>query len=146
MHYILIFLVALPKGKLNSKKPRKAGQLSASKKKRRSRSHQSINAQCLLLKTLHKFLNRIDLPWVSLVWENYYGNGTLPIFANKGSFWWRDIVKLLNIYKGLASPIIGDGRTSFLWQDLWDGLAPQLQFPELFSFVMSKNIFNKQSN
>jgi len=76
------------------------------------------------------------------VWENYYGNGTLPIFANKGSFWWRDIVKLLNIYKGLASPIIGDGRTNFLWQDVWDGLAPQLQFAELFSFVMNKNIFS----
>jgi hypothetical protein len=87
MHYILIFLVALPKGKLNSKKPPKAGQLSASKKKGGlGVINLSTHNDALLLKTLHIFFNRIDLPWVSLVWENYYGNGTLPILANKGSF------------------------------------------------------------
>jgi hypothetical protein len=31
--------------------------------------------EALLLKSLHKFYNKEDLPWVNLVWENYYKNG-----------------------------------------------------------------------
>jgi len=34
--------------------------------------------EALLLKNLHKFFNRHDLPWVSLVWERHYNNGSLP--------------------------------------------------------------------
>ena len=56
----------------------------------------------LLLKHLHKFFNREDIPWVHLVWEKYYSNGSLPSSQKKGSFWWRDIIKLLDAYKGLA--------------------------------------------
>lgn len=37
----------------------------------------------MLLKFLHKFFNRSDIPWVNLVWENYYSNGLLP-GHNKG--------------------------------------------------------------
>lgn len=28
--------------------------------------------------------------------------GKLPGYTQKGSFWWRDILKLLNIFKGVA--------------------------------------------
>ena len=34
--------------------------------------------EALLLKYLHKFFNRADLPWVQLIWEKYYSNGPLP--------------------------------------------------------------------
>jgi hypothetical protein len=34
--------------------------------------------EALLIKNLHKFFNREDIPWVSLVWEKYYDNGRLP--------------------------------------------------------------------
>jgi len=51
--------------------------------------------QSLLLKNLHKFFNRIDVPWVHLVWEVRYTNGRPPARTCKGSFWWRDIQKLL---------------------------------------------------
>jgi hypothetical protein len=33
--------------------------------------------EALLLKHLQKFFNKEDLPWVQLVWKNYYGNGKL---------------------------------------------------------------------
>lgn len=58
----------------------------------------------------------------------------------KGSFWWRNIQKLLDTYKGCAIVNIGDGSTSHLWNDLWDGRLPQQAFPELFSFAKQKNI------
>ena len=49
----------------------------------------------LLLKYLDKFFNKVDIPWVHLIWEKYYANGALPSAQKKGSFWWRDILKLL---------------------------------------------------
>jgi len=79
----------------------------------------SIQNEGLLLKHLHKFFNRCDIPWVHLVWEWYYSNGRLPGTSRLGSFWWRDIVKLLSSYKGMARVQIKNGATCFLWQDLW---------------------------
>ena len=39
--------------------------------------------EALLLKHLHKFSNRADIPWVHLVWEKYYSNGKLPSHIKK---------------------------------------------------------------
>lgn len=45
--------------------------------------------EALLLKYLHKFFNRSDLPWVKLIWEKHYRNDKLPnSVVPKGSFWW----------------------------------------------------------
>lgn len=97
--------------------------------------------EALLLKYLHKFLNREDLPWVNLVWEKYYQNGRLPTSANIGSFWWRDILKLIDKYKGLASVIIQDGKSCLFWDDLWNGTVPKLNFPELYSFSKKEEYY-----
>jgi hypothetical protein len=71
--------------------------------------------EALLLKYLHKFFNRNDLPWVNLIWDKHYRNDKLPnSAAPKGSFWWNDILKLLDKYKGMASVIISDGRSCLL--------------------------------
>lgn len=59
--------------------------------------------EALLLKNLHKFFSRVDIPWVHLVWEKYYSNGRLPNHVKKGSFLWKDILKLLDKFKGLAT-------------------------------------------
>ena len=76
----------------------------------------------LLLKNLHKFFNRHDIPWVNLIWERHYSNGSLPSTSNlKDSFWWKDILKLLDSFKGLASTIVKDGVTCLFWDDLWLG-------------------------
>jgi hypothetical protein len=34
-----------------------------------------VQNQGLLLKYMHKFFNKQDIPWVILVWDNYYQNG-----------------------------------------------------------------------
>jgi len=91
--------------------------------------------EALLIKHLHNFFNKKDIPWVSLVWEKYYGPGKLPGSSKKGSFWWRDIVKLLNKFKGMARVEIGNGSSCFLWEDLWGNEILNQKFLELFSFA-----------
>lgn len=97
--------------------------------------------EALILKHLHKFFNRCNLPWVELIWDKHYKNGKLPgSSAPKGSFWWRDALKLLDKYKGMANVIVADGKTCFLWDDLWNGQVRKQQFPELHSFARNKFI------
>ena len=42
--------------------------------------------EALLIKHLHKFLNKEDIPWVSRVWKKYYHNGKLPGHTKGGPF------------------------------------------------------------
>jgi hypothetical protein len=96
--------------------------------------------EALLLKHLHKIFNRADIPWVHLVWEKHYSNGKLPSHTKKGSFWWRDILKLLDKFKGLASVQASDGASCLFWDDCWVGQPLKLSFPELFSFAKKPSI------
>ena len=79
----------------------------------------------LLLKYLDKFFNKVDIPWVHLIWEKYYANGALPSAKKKGSFWWRDILKLLVAYKGISMVNVHDGSTCHFWEDLWLNRVPK---------------------
>lgn len=66
---------------LTSKKPSKsAWTMVCLPKKQGGLGVVNINAhnEALLLKFLHKFFAKSDIPWVKLVWENYYSNGRLP--------------------------------------------------------------------
>lgn len=92
----------------------------------------------MLLKFLHKFFSRADIPWVNLVWDNYYSEGELPGQRKRGSFWWRDIVKLLHSYKQLVTPVARDGASMYLWYDRWNGVVTAQAFPELFSFARNQ--------
>jgi len=66
--------------------------------------------ESLLLKNLHKFYNRFDIPWVNLIWERYCSSGSLPSSTKlQGSFWWKDILRILDSFKGMAMANIGDG-------------------------------------
>jgi len=68
----------------------------------------------LLIKNLHKFFNKMDIPWVYLVWEKYYSNDRLPNHIRKGSFWWRDLLKVLDKFKGMASVNVASGNSCLL--------------------------------
>jgi hypothetical protein len=50
------------------------------------------------------------------------------------------MLKLLHNFKGLAHPIIGNGRSIFLWEDQWNKSIPKQQYPELFSFTKSTKL------
>jgi hypothetical protein len=78
---------------------------------------------------------------VELIWDKHYRNAKLPSSSTpKGSFWWRDALKLLDKYKGLASVSIANGQTCLLWDDLWNGQVSKIKFPELYSFAKNKSI------
>jgi hypothetical protein len=91
--------------------------------------------EALLHKYLHKFYNNHDLPWVSIIWNNYYLFSRLRGHRRIGSFWWKSLMNLLHNYKSLAYPIIGNGRTILFWDGLWNSGIPNQQYPELFSFA-----------
>ena len=59
-----------------------------------------------LQKNLHKYFNKEDIPWVHKVWEKNYSNGKLSDHPKKGSYLWRDILKLLDSSKGILSPLV----------------------------------------
>jgi hypothetical protein len=71
-----------------------------------------LQNQGLLQKYLHKFYNKIDTPWVYLIWNSYYTGKVPHAMSPSGSFWWRDIFKLTPIYRGITNIIIGDGSTT----------------------------------
>jgi hypothetical protein len=68
--------------------------------------------EALLIKHLNKFYNKEDIPWVQLIWNTYYANGEVPhATRSKGSFWWKDILKLCEAYGGVATCKIRDGSS-----------------------------------
>jgi hypothetical protein len=74
----------------------------------------SVQNDAPLMKNLDKFFNKRDLPWVHLVWSNYYRNGKVPGETRKGSFGWRSMLKLLNTYKSISQANVGAGDTIML--------------------------------
>jgi hypothetical protein len=97
--------------------------------------------QALLLKPLHKFLNRAGIPWVNLIWHTHYPNSQIPhACSERGSFWWKDILRLADVFRGIASPKAGSGNTFLLWEDVWNGCLLRQEFPLLFSFAKNQNI------
>jgi hypothetical protein len=99
-----------------------------------------VQNEALLMKNLHKFFNKENLPWVKLVWANYYGNDQVPGLTRKGSFWWRDNLKLLTCYKGIAQAIARSGDTIVFWQDLWNGRILCQAYHHLSSFTNNESI------
>jgi hypothetical protein len=91
---------------------------------------------------MDKFFNRVNVPWVQLVWDKYYSDGKLPYLASnlRVSFWWRDLLKLLDSYKGLAMVSVQNGTSCFFWLDLWNGQVLQQIFPELFSYCRDDKV------
>ena len=93
----------------------------------------------LLLKHVNKFLNKAEIPWVHLIWNSYYHElvpqGTIPC----GSFWWKDILKLMDQFREVTWVKVNEGDTALFWQDKWqlgNSVLPlQHRFPRLFSYV-----------
>jgi hypothetical protein len=130
---------------INSRKPPKAAwPLVCIPKEEGGLGVHNLQTQneSLLLKHLDKFFNRTNVPWVHLVWNRYYSDGKLSYQTTnfRGSFWWRDILKLLTSFKGMAMVSIHDGKSSFFWLDLWNGQVLQQTFPELFSYCKDGRI------
>jgi hypothetical protein len=90
---------------------------------------------------LDKFYNKKDIPWVKMIWNSYYSNGEVPHASkDKGSFWWSDVLKLVDQFRGIVACTVRDGTSVLFWSDVWNGRRLQQKFPRLFSFAKNKNI------
>jgi hypothetical protein len=99
-----------------------------------------LKNKALLLKQLHKFYCKEDIPWVKLVWSLYSANAPPHAQSKRGSFWWRDIFSLVNIYRSITTSKVGMGDTILFWKDFWH--SDQLlcdSFPRLFSYSLSED-------
>ena len=74
----------------------------------------------LLLKHASNFLNKREIPWVSLVWDSYYFE-RMPQGTNDcGSFSWRDICKVMQHFRDCSWVQIKEGDTALFWSDNWN--------------------------
>jgi len=131
----------------NARKPPKAAwKLTCKSKAEGGLGIINIEEQnkALLLKNLDKFFNKSDVPWVQMIWEKYYKNGKLPNHTRKGSFWWRDNLKLLQQFKEITAPNLKNGETILFWKDKWNGQELNLAMPELFSYAKDQQISAKK--
>jgi hypothetical protein len=98
----------------------------------------------LLLKFLDKFYNNRDIPWVKLIWHAYYMDKVPHAEQLCGSFWWRDVLKLVYNFRGVAEISIGNGNSFMFWADNWkvDGVSRPIKdrFPRILSFVLDGNM------
>jgi mannosylglycoprotein endo-beta-mannosidase len=100
-----------------------------------------IQNQALLLKMLHKFYTKANIPWVRLVWSLYDPSKAPHAQSKRGSFWWRDIFNLNNIYRSITKCMVGDGTSILFWKDFWhsDQLLCE-EFPMLFTFTKNEDL------
>jgi hypothetical protein len=77
---------------------------------------------------------------VNLVWEKHYRNGRLPDTVKKGSFWWRDVLKLLAAFKEMTIIHVKNGQSCFFWKDKWSPQILEQQFPQLSSFAKNHSL------
>jgi hypothetical protein len=76
-----------------------------------------LQNEALLLKHLHKFYNKVDVSWVQLIWKTYYQHKVPHLVTARGSFWWKDILKLSVKFRDIAQCLPGMGDTCGLWED-----------------------------
>ena len=98
-----------------------------------------MHNKALLLKQVHTFLNKENIPWVNIIWESYYQT-SLPEERMVGSFWWRTLLKLLPIYKEFDVSSAYSSNTTLFWSHCWWDQPLQNKFPELSSFKNSSTI------
>jgi hypothetical protein len=52
-----------------------------------------------------------------LIWEAHYSDKIPHAKKLCGSFWWRDVVRLVDNFRGVATVKHGKGDTFLFWSD-----------------------------
>ena len=89
----------------------------------------------LLLKQLDKFYRKENIQWVSLIWQRYYADVVTHLDKEKGSFWWKDILRLHTQFRGVAICSPNKGDTISFWEDIINGSIHSNIFPRLLEFA-----------
>jgi hypothetical protein len=104
----------------------------------------SVQNDALLLKQLDKFYRKDNIQWVKLIWHKYYPNGAPHIRKEKGSFWWKDILRLNVQFRGVAYCIPMKGDTVSFWDDFINGAVYSQKFPNLLEFAKEPRVSQQQ--
>ena len=96
-----------------------------------------LQNDALLLKHLHKIYNKVDVPWIQLIWNTYYRHKVPHLVSARGSFWWKDILKLTVQFRGIAQCLSG---TVGLWEDNIQQQPFSLKFPNLYAYANNNNL------
>jgi hypothetical protein len=100
-----------------------------------------LQNKALLLKQLHKFYCKADVPWVKLVWSLYAPHVAPHAQSSRGSFWWRDVFSLIDTYRSITSCKIGDGQSVLFWKDFWRGDELVCnKFSRLHSYALNEDM------
>jgi hypothetical protein len=99
-----------------------------------------LQNDALLLKQSNKFYNKVDTPWVQLVWSKYYESKVPHAAREMGFFGWKDILRLNTIYRGIATCTVGNGSTVCFWDDLWTDFVLSIKYPRLVSFARKVDV------
>ena len=83
---------------------------------------------------------RSNIPWCNLIWSKYYQHKIPHATREVGSFWWKDILRLNIIYRGIARCTIGNGSIVTFWDDLWTDDILSSKYPRLYSYAKDQNI------
>lgn len=91
----------------------------------------------LLLKYLNKFYNHTNIPWVNLTWVKFYKNNYIPPHAERAtrSFWWKDLLKLTDIFREITTCALSKGNSVMIWNDSWSDSLMKDKYLKLFSFA-----------
>jgi hypothetical protein len=90
----------------------------------------------LLMEHLYRFLNHEDTPWVKMTWQAYYQSCSPQVAGKVGSFWWRDVCKLITKFRGISTCKPGNGEDILFWKGRWceDLLAEH--YDRLYTFAI----------
>ena len=94
-----------------------------------------LQNDALLLKHLDKFYRKEDVQWVKLIWNKYYLDTVLHLAREKGSFWWKDILRLNVLFRGVAICSPNKGDTLSFWEDIIYGEVGAEVFPNLYPYA-----------
>jgi hypothetical protein len=87
------------------------------------------------MKQLHKFYSKSDIPWVHQLWFKYYDGKVPHVQREMGSFWWKDIFKLKELYGFITTCQLGDGSSILFWKDNWAGECLEDSLPNIAQFA-----------
>lgn len=57
-----------------------------------------------------------------------------------GSFWWRDVLRLIVLCRGIARCTIGKGDTVLFWEDLWTDNILSAKYSRLYTYAKNPRI------
>jgi len=72
------------------------------------------------------------------VWFRYYQDKVPHTTREVGSFWWKDVMRLNNIYRSVSQCFIGNGSTVCFWEDRWLPDVLSTKYPRLASFARNR--------